>query len=419
MAPACAQTLRLASADDYAEALRAHLDTAVATRLRGAEGRVATHLSGGLDSSAVTATAARLTPGRVTAYTAVPRAGFVDADARVIVDEGPLAAAAAAMYANIDHVPVCTSGRSPLDALARNAFLYERPYLNLCNGVWVDAINDDARARGLTVLLVGAMGNAGFSYHGMHRLGAMARHGHLAALVRQAAMLRRRGTGAGTIAAAAIGPLLPRKAWAALGTWRGRPGLSGYSAIRAEAARDPALLARARDRGTDFAYQPTADPRGAQISLLGRVDFGNYIKGTLGGWGIDVRDPMSDRRLIEFCLSVPADQYLADGVPRALARRALADRLPAAVTGELRKGWQAADWYEGLSAARAVLAAEISAMAQDAVAARLIDTERMQAMIDHWPNGTWDQVEMVEHYRLALLRGISTGHFLRTAAGTN
>jgi asparagine synthase (glutamine-hydrolysing) len=46
--------------EDYAEAVRAGLDQAVRSRLRGTGGRVATHLSGGLDSSAVTASAARL-----------------------------------------------------------------------------------------------------------------------------------------------------------------------------------------------------------------------------------------------------------------------------------------------------------------------------------------------------------------------
>ena len=31
--------------------------------------------------------------------------------------------------------------------------------LNLCNNVWISAINDEVRARRLAVLLTGAMGN--------------------------------------------------------------------------------------------------------------------------------------------------------------------------------------------------------------------------------------------------------------------
>ena len=83
-----------------------------------------------------------------------------------------------------------------------------------------------------------------------------------------------------------------------------------------------------------------------------RADTGNYSKGALAGWGVDLRDPTADRRLVEYCLSVPTDQYLKDGVPRALGKRALADRLPEAVINQRFKGYQSADWYEGLTAAR-------------------------------------------------------------------
>jgi asparagine synthase (glutamine-hydrolysing) len=70
--------LGLKSFDDYVEAYRLHLDQAVASRLRRVDGPVATHLSGGWDSSAVTATAARLlpsNPGEVIAFTSVPPSG--------------------------------------------------------------------------------------------------------------------------------------------------------------------------------------------------------------------------------------------------------------------------------------------------------------------------------------------------------
>jgi hypothetical protein len=42
-------------------------------------------------------------------------------------------------------------GRSPFGGLERNAFLYEMPVLNLCNLVWADAINDEARRQGLAI----------------------------------------------------------------------------------------------------------------------------------------------------------------------------------------------------------------------------------------------------------------------------
>src|SRR5690242_8462226 len=108
---------------DYVEGLRHYLDQATKSRLRGNDGAIATHLSGGLDSSGVTATAARLLAsqgGRVTAFTAAPRAGYVNPDLKNrIVDEAPLAAATAAMYPNVEHVLIRSNRQSPLSKIGR------------------------------------------------------------------------------------------------------------------------------------------------------------------------------------------------------------------------------------------------------------------------------------------------------------
>ena len=44
------------------------------------------------------------------------------------------------------------------------------------------------------------------------------------------------------------------------------------------------------------------------------------------GWQLDYRDPTYDRRIIEFCLTVPLEEFLRDGQQRSLARRAMAGR---------------------------------------------------------------------------------------------
>jgi asparagine synthase (glutamine-hydrolysing) len=149
------------------------------------------------------------------------------------------------------------------------------------------------------------------------------------------------------------------------------------------------------------------------------VDLGNYVKGTLGGWGIDMRDPTADRRLVEFCLSVPTHEFHRGGVARSLARRALGDRLPAEVLGAKQRGLQAIDWHEALTVSRPQIAEEMSRLAQIAPVARALDIARMSGLVENWPTGGWHQMEVIECYRLALLRGISTGHFIRRACGAN
>ena len=46
-----------------------------------------------------------------------------------------------------------------------------------------------------------------------------------------------------------------------------------------------------------------------------------------------------DKRLVEFCLALPARQSLRDGWTRLILRRALAHTLPEKVTWRVGKAW--------------------------------------------------------------------------------
>ena len=145
----------------------------MACRLRSS-GLIASHLSSGFDSSTVTALAARQLAAQnktLIAYTAVPREGF---DGPVPKgrhgDEGPGARALAARFPNIEHHLICTTGTSPLDRLDESVQTLDRPPLNPCNLVWINAIRGGAAERGAKVLLTGAMGNMTISYTGREYL---------------------------------------------------------------------------------------------------------------------------------------------------------------------------------------------------------------------------------------------------------
>src|SRR5215472_4881951 len=151
------RTFLVRKPEDYVEGVRHHLQQAVKSQLRGRSGQIAACLSAGLDSSAVVTTAARLLApagGRVIAITAVPprHYNFPPPQQRLI-DEGPIAAATAALYPNIEHVLVTSGDRTPLDTLDKDFFLFDAPVMNPCVWVWGRVINDEVRARNLTVLL--------------------------------------------------------------------------------------------------------------------------------------------------------------------------------------------------------------------------------------------------------------------------
>jgi asparagine synthase (glutamine-hydrolysing) len=48
-----------------------------------------------------------------------------------------------------------------------------------------------------------------------------------------------------------------------------------------------------------------------------------------------------------------------------------------------------------------------------------LDIQRLQGLVEKWPDDGWERHDIASSYRLALLRGVSAGHFLRKASRSN
>ena len=404
--------LRLGRFDDYVEAYRSELDAAVARRLRGAGELVAVHLSGGWDSNATAATAARLTAGaggRVLAFTHVPGNEAAQPSNR-FANEGALAAATATLHPNIDHVLLPGSGRSPIGDLDLYAALFQRPVFNLCNHVWLSDIRSAAKAAGARVLLSGEIGNWTISAAPNSLLADFLREGRFLAWAQAARGLMRGGRARlRGVAISSFGPWLPDS------LWRRISGLaSGPEAWSTDPVHPRLRDAVAREQEAMRVGRPRNSFDDAVDALLA-MDWGEHRKGILGGWGIDKRDPTADVRLIDFCLSLPLDMLMKGGERRPLARAALADRVAPAVLDERRKGYQSGDWHVGLTRDRAAVARLLDAMAENSTAASLIDVERLRGQVRNWPDGGWEDPRIIGDYRIGLLKGLTAGHFILAA----
>src|SRR6266498_238326 len=110
--------------------------------------------------------------------TALPRGGYAGpAPRNAIIDEGPGAAATAALYPNMEHVVVRNEGRSPLADLDRRFFLLDGPSRNLCPAGWAHSLDKAVRERKVRVFLSGGLGNLGLSYDGLELLPELFRSG--------------------------------------------------------------------------------------------------------------------------------------------------------------------------------------------------------------------------------------------------
>ncbi len=403
--------LRLGSPEEYLDCFRERFDRAVLVRLR-TRGRAGAQLSGGLDSSAVAATAARLlgVEGRdLTCFTAVPRPDFKNVSSTTHFDnEGPAAAEVAALYPNMRHILVESSATSFLDILDHNNNLYDHPCFGPSNEVWTNAIMAQARENGITLLLNGNCGNSTLSYEGIPALSTWFRSGEWGTLARIAWQIRKARS-------ASVRLMVRHAVWPSLPFWLRRvtdPHMRDfsldYTPLRPEIVERLDLQRAA----LHDMFRTIPDGRIMLRNLLEYGDMSETSIGPQGGWQLDYRDPTFDRGVIEFCLTVPLEEFLRDGQLRSLSRRAMVGRLPSSTLSRMRRGRQSADWYMNLSAVRGRMAVEVERLQSSPLASRILDLKRMAWLIKNWPSDGLGQVDLRASHHITLTRGFSVGRFL-------
>jgi len=213
-------------------------------------------------------------------------------------------------------------------------------------------------------------------------------------------------------------PLLPESVWLAIIRirHRGNPSLSAtppwtaYSLIRPEFAREQAIGQRAREVGHSWYFRPAAGNR--QKTLRWSDSDGDFRRGELSLYGVELRSPPLDRRIVEFCLGVPEDQYQRNGVSKWLLRRAMAGLLPEAILNNPKRGLQAANWLDQLSARGRALD-ELEALKRSPLASHALDLARMEELLNQPPGDLSKAGSGASNYQSMLGIGIMTGRFLR------
>jgi asparagine synthase (glutamine-hydrolysing) len=322
--------LRLGSDEAYADAFRECFTEAVRSRLRSSH-PVGCLLSGGLDSSSITAMARHIrgsAGGKLDTFTAI-FPGLPDSDLRKI-DERAFVEAVVAQGGLEPHY-VRGDLLSPLtevdQALWHLDEAFAAPNLYLHWGLY-----GAARDRGVRALLDGIDGDTTVS-HGLERLADLARTGKVATLAGEVrALSRRHRMGVtGLLRQFVLPPLVPASLRQGFGRLRRRqPGWPPDSIISPEFARRTGLAERVeafdREHGTPARSPREAHWRGMTSALVPYAL--ELADKAAAAFGVEPRYPFFDRRLMELCLALPADQKMHGGWTRAVMRRAMAGILP-------------------------------------------------------------------------------------------
>ena len=316
--PEHAPSVRPTSDDAYAEQFLHLYTRAVRDRLRG--GPVGTHLSGGLDSSSIAVLAARelrrQNRPRPRAFTWLPQPGTTPPQPEHRREYALVDAVCAQEGMSVCH-GAPTAG-DVLDILRLDGTL---------PGVHVHineaTVQRHAAARSVRVLLSGWGGDEGVSFHGRgyrQHLLLSGRWWHLAAEYRDqnASALR--------FLAGVVLPLLHPALPHLLRRWR-----EGKQAYRRWLI-DPAFARRVKPLAASWARE--VGVRRAQLQLLST----GHLSARIEGWaasgarrGIEYRYPLLDRRLLEFALGLPPEQFRHGRWGRYLFRHGLRAVLPSEV----------------------------------------------------------------------------------------
>ncbi|HEY2991289.1 MAG TPA: asparagine synthase-related protein [Methylomirabilota bacterium] len=352
--------LRLKSDDEYAEAFRAVFGPAVGARLRAPE-PVGSFLSGGLDSSAIVCTARQqlAQAGRGPLHTFsllypdVPEASE-EAYVKAVVGQGGVA----------PHY-VTVPGLEPFDRLQTWLDRLGQPYVSPNLSTYA-ALCRDARVSGVRCLLDGFDGDVVVS-HGIRRLADLALSLRWLTLRREIRGLCANfgWTPRQVLWRQAIRPLVPPSALALARRLAGRPA----AGADARALLGPAL--RERRSSAPPARDEWARRRTARLDhhfRLTRWEIPLAFETAhvvMAHEGLELRFPFFDRRVVELCLALPADQKLRGGWSRIVLRHALGPLYPPEVAGRGGKAGIATPFVSGVIAARPLVERVLGGAAGD------------------------------------------------------
>ncbi|HEX6641536.1 MAG TPA: asparagine synthase-related protein [Thermoanaerobaculia bacterium] len=344
--------LRRADRDaQYAEGFREHFTRAVRERMRVADpSQLGAMLSGGLDSTSIACVAR----DELRAMNAPPLPVFswIFSDAMAADErefQQPVLAMGGMRAYTLDSATADTSLWTGVDALLPDGPLYApNHYLN-------GGAAKLARSIGVRAILDGTGGDSTIS-RGAARFVELFLHGRAFTLARELrALAARRGTHESLprlFVSHVAAPLAP-PALLRFNLWlRRRPQLADPGlALLTPRAREIGAARRHRHhvsfstRGEHVA-QFGAPLLAEGLELLDRVFAANGVEG---------RYPFFDRRLVEYCISLPADQKLADGYSRIVARRAMEGIVPPEIQWRAGKGKPGLHIIPALRASRPVL----------------------------------------------------------------
>lgn len=396
--------LKLKSDTEYEDQFKKVFFEAVHCRLRSIAD-VGIMLSGGLDSGSTACVAAQKLSAEgkeLKAFTSVPMDGYKDKNPKYyITDESEYIQTILDKYKNIN-IEYCKSeGKDSVSDMETYINILEQPYKAIENSFWVFGITEKAAQSGCKVLLSGQYGNSTISYgdFDMH-IKTLFTQGKVFKINREIkGFSRLYNVPEKRIRKNVVRVLLPYNLRRIVSRLINKDSNKyQYSPINKQLIKMWNIDKRLKKVGFNMLPQKFYTLRDTHKFIVNPIAFSQmalYETKLSLAYGIADRDPTRDKRVIEFCLSLPSNQFVRDGQERYLIRRNMKDILPDKVRLNYETtGLQAADWLERLKPLWGNIYSQIKHALNSGIIDSYIDINKLMKELETVKDGVEENYNM-------------------------
>jgi asparagine synthase (glutamine-hydrolysing) len=345
------ERLKLKSNEEYVEAFQDIFQKAVTSRLR-THHNVGAQLSGGLDSGSVVAFAAKIMKEKnktLHTFSYIPPNDFVDTTPNyLLADERPFIKSTVQYVGGINDHYLDFKGKDSYSEIDDMLEIMEMPYKFFANSFWLKGMFESVEKEDIGVLLNGDRGNFTISWGS-----AIDYYAILLKKLKWFRLFQELDKYSRNVGGARLRrlPLIARVGFPFIdqlfpqGNRIKRPTI-----INSEFAERTNIYEKLKKHGIGQTGWISAtniyDERKSIFEDIFPWNAGNTLTSKLSlRHSLWKRDPTNDIRVIRFCLSVPEEQYVQDGLDRALIRRSTKSYLPDKVRlNQTIRGVQGTDW---------------------------------------------------------------------------
>ena len=384
------EKIKFKSNKEYIYEFNNIFNEAVKCRLR-CDKNIAVMMSGGLDSTSVACIAAKELKSRdeeIKAYTSIPFSKYKNNLSKwEVADEREYIKAVLDENHNVSIKYISCEEKNAYSDVDYYLNLLEEPYKIFQNIGWLDEITKSAANDGCGVILDGQFGNSSISF-GRYEI-------HVVTLFRQLKWIKilreiralskiykkdfitcTRVTAKMTLKDETLKKIKR--------SYKGKEEYKSPIPMKDEILKKYRVKDRFKATGL-YDYENRYDIFQHRIKILDATQFNQVgeleTKQSLMH-GILRRDPTRDKRVLEFCLNIPSEQYVNKGRERILIREAMKGIIPEKIRLNYDiRGSQSADWIQKMELNWCEIFEKMSLLLQNNKLAQYIDEKELEEII--------------------------------------